>query len=90
MTTIAVYVDDLILINATAEEMQRMKESLTIQYKMTDMGNIHYCLGVSIVQNESEKTLWLHYKQYVQNMLQKQPKAKSHLHQLISVLNWKG
>ena len=55
MTTIAVYVDDLILITATAEKMQRMKESLTIQYKMTDMGKIHYCLGVSIVQNESEK-----------------------------------
>lgn len=71
MTTIAVYVDDLILITATAKEMQMVKESLATQFKMTDMGKLHYCLGVTVVQDESKKCLWLHQEQYIQRLLEK-------------------
>ena len=42
VTVVAVYVDDLIVIGKTAEEMQHVKESLTAQFKMKDMGKLHY------------------------------------------------
>ena len=77
MTVIAVYVDDLILTTVTAKEMQKVKESLAVQFKMTDMGKLHYCLGVSIVQDENRKCVWLHQKQYVQTMLEKYGMAEA-------------
>ena len=43
--------------------MQIVKESLAIQFKMTDMGKLHYCLGVTVVQDEKEKCLLFHQEQ---------------------------
>ena len=59
MTVIAVYEDDLILITTMAEEMQEVKKYmyLTSQFKMTDMGKLHYCLRINIVQNEGNQSL---------------------------------
>ena len=71
LTIIAVYVDDLILITATVKEMQKVKDSLAIQFKMTDMGKLHYCLGVTVMQDESNKCVWLHREQYIQRLLEK-------------------
>ena len=71
MTIVAVYVDDLILITKTVEEMQEVKKSLAAQFKMKDMGELHYCLGVSIEQDKDRKCLWMHQKQYIQNMIEK-------------------
>ncbi len=68
-TIIAVYVDDLILITKTAEEMSDMKSILASRFKMTDMGELHYCLGVTI--ERSVDCLWLHQKQYISSMLKK-------------------
>ena len=38
MIIAAVYVDDLILITRTVEDMQKVKESLATWFKMKDMG----------------------------------------------------
>ena len=38
---------------------------------MTDMGKLHYCLGVTVVQDESNKCVWLHQEQYIQRLLEK-------------------
>jgi len=32
---------------------------------MKDMGELHYCLGVSIVQDRESESIWLHQKQYI-------------------------
>ena len=71
MTIVAVYVDDLILIAGTQGEMQDVKKNLADRFKMKDMGSLHYCLGISIVQDEQNGCIWLHQKQYIQNMLQR-------------------
>ena len=42
-----------------------------ISMECADMGELHYCPGVSIEHDEDHKCLWLHQKQYVLNMLQK-------------------
>ena len=36
---------------------------------MKDMGSLHYCLGVSIIQNVDG--IWLHQKQYVLSLLRR-------------------
>ena len=68
---VAVYVDDLIIIANTAEEMRKVKEILSVRFKMTDMGKLHYCLGITIEQEEGKQCLWIHQKQYISNMLAK-------------------
>ena len=40
--------DDLILLAKTQEEMQQMKTSLSNTFKMKDMGELHYCLGMNV------------------------------------------
>ena len=71
VTVVAVYVDDLILITETSEEMETVKESLKKKFRMKDMGRLHYCLGISIMQDDDDKSIWLHQKQYICNMLKR-------------------
>ena len=71
LTVVAVYVDDLIIIANTAKEMTRVKEILASQFKMKDMGKLHYCLGITVEQDENQQCLWLHQKQYISNILVK-------------------
>ena len=66
---IAVYVDDLILIAETQEEMQQMKQSLSDTFKMKDLGELHYCLGVNVHMNDNG--IFLCQSQYIQRLLEK-------------------
>jgi hypothetical protein len=70
-TIVAVYVDDLVLIAKTHKEMQNVKKCLADRFKMKDMGELHYCLGVSMEQDDEHKYLVLHQKQYILNMLKR-------------------
>ena len=60
VTIVAVYVDDLIIISKTAEEMRTIKKNLSARFKMKDMGRLHNCLEVNIEQDECNKCLWIH------------------------------
>ena len=50
LTIIVVHVDDLMILAQNILEMQRLKDSLKLQFKMKDMGELHYYVGASIVQ----------------------------------------
>lgn len=71
VTVVAVYVDDLIIIAKMTEKMEGVKRNLATQYKMKDLGKLHYCLGITIEQDEKNKSLCLHQQQYIQGMLEK-------------------
>ena len=68
---IAVYVDDLLVLMETQDVMDEIKAILCDSFKMKDMGQLHYCLGISIVQNKENSTVYLHQNQYIENMLKK-------------------
>jgi hypothetical protein len=69
VTIVAVYVDDLIIMSSLSRKLDAIKKALMERFKMKDMGAIHYCLGVSVIQ--SSDGMWLHQKQYVLSMLRK-------------------
>ncbi len=48
---VAVYVDDLIIMTKTTDEMTELKQNMVKRFKMKDMGELHYCLGINIVGN---------------------------------------
>ena len=72
---IAVYVDDLIILT----EMQKIKDILKAQFKMKDMIELHYCLGVGVVQDKENKQIWLHQGHYIEKIVKKfgQTEAKT-------------
>ena len=49
---IAVYVDDLILIAKSLSEIRQMRDSLSKTFKMKDMGQLRYCLGINFELTE--------------------------------------
>jgi len=60
-----VYVDDLILITKTLQEMNELKANLSLRSRIKDMGKLNQCLRISIVHDEDQKCLWLHQRQYI-------------------------
>jgi hypothetical protein len=50
--TVAVYVDDWIIITKTPEKMEEVKASLAARFKMKDLGKLHYRLGITIEQED--------------------------------------
>ena len=54
---IAVYVDDLIVVANTIDEMANAKECLSRKFRMKELGRLQYCLGITIEQNEYQHYL---------------------------------
>ena len=69
LAVVAVYVDDLFLLTDTEEEMSRIKSALTNRFKMKDMGKLHFCLGISILQGRG--VVRITQKQYITKLLKK-------------------
>lgn len=67
---LAVYVDDLILITESTESMDELKQALKKRYKMKDMGELSYILGISVVQDRAKNCIFLHQKHYIETILQ--------------------
>jgi len=57
--------------------MQQIKKNLALWFQMKDMGKLHNCLGINIEQNEADKYLLIHQKQYILNMLEKYKLSKA-------------
>ena len=71
LSIVAVYVDDLIMATKTQEEMQQVKQLLQSRFKMKDLGELHYCLGIIIKYDMVGKLIEIHQKQYIMKMLEK-------------------
>lgn len=60
---IAVYVDDLIFIGSEVNELLELKRELSARFSMKDMGELHFCLGIVIIQDKGASVIKLHQKQ---------------------------
>ena len=47
---IALYVDDLILTSNSSDLLSKVKSALKEKYKMTDLGELSWCLGIQVAQ----------------------------------------
>jgi len=47
---IALYVDDLILASNSSDLLSKVKLALKQNYKMTDLGELSWCLGIQVAQ----------------------------------------
>ncbi|KAJ8381146.1 hypothetical protein SKAU_G00019240 [Synaphobranchus kaupii] len=51
--------------------MNELKMALKKRYKMKDMGELSYILGISVVQDKEKNCVLLHQKHYIEAILQK-------------------
>lgn len=68
---LAVYVDDLILITESMESMKALKLALKKHYKMNDMADLSYILGISVIRDKERNCVFPHQKHYIEAILQK-------------------
>ena len=71
LTIIGVHFDDLMILARNITQMRSVKDSLKLQFKMKDMGELHYYVGVCIVQDVKNKQVFLHQGHYVEKMVEK-------------------
>ena len=69
LTNITVYVDDLILLADMLEALISLKQELHARFHMKDLGELAFCLGISVLQGEG--WLQIHQKLYMKSMLER-------------------
>ena len=71
MFVVAVYVDDIVLAGRSDERMTEVKKALAKQFEVKDMGELHYFLGVKIIQDPKSGEVWIGQPAYTKSVLQK-------------------
>lgn len=71
MFIIAVYVDDIVLAGKSKKRMSEVKQALAKQFEVKDMGELHYFLGVNIVQDSNTGEVCIGQPAYAANLVQK-------------------
>ena len=67
---IAVYVDDILIATKTDERMTEVKAAITDRFDVKDLGELHFFLGVKVVQDQKTGAIWLGQPVYSENIIQ--------------------
>ena len=67
---IAVYVDDLIIASNNINARIQLQQQLSKKYKMKDLGELHWCLGMRITRNRKERKITVDKSHYINTILQ--------------------
>ena len=68
---VLVYVDDLIILSSNMESMAALKSKLEAEYEMTDLGELHYCLGVEFARDRGARTITMSQAKNVKEVLER-------------------
>ena len=68
MIIVAVYVDDILLACNSMKKMEQVKKELGGYFKVNDLGELTYFLGVKIIQTKTG-SIWLGQKLYTESVL---------------------
>ncbi|CAB4008956.1 Hypothetical predicted protein, partial [Paramuricea clavata] len=68
---IAMYVDDILLAGKNGQKINEVKQALAEQFQMKDMGQLHYFLGVKVIQKPDSKEIWIGQEAYTKSVLER-------------------
>lgn len=68
---IILYVDDLLIIGSNEDQIKSLKEILSKNFKMKDMGNAKNYLGINIVQDRNKGKIEIHQIPYLKEVLRR-------------------
>ena len=69
LLVLAVHVDDCILTGSLARLINEYKGELNKKYTLTDLGPVHWLLGIKVTQNREEHTISLSQLAYINTIL---------------------
>jgi len=64
-----IYVDGLIITSSSADLIQEEQDSLCNAFEMTDLGFLHFCLGIEVWQQPNK--IFISQAKYASKLLQK-------------------
>lgn len=67
---LVVYVDDIIVATNREDKYNELKEELVKEFKVNDLGTLHYCLGIEFKQDPTTKSVTIHQRKYIKKILQ--------------------
>lgn len=71
ITYVAIYVDDILIFTNSNESKLHIKKNLSNNFKMKDIGEAHYVLGMKVTRDRLKGKLWLDQELYINNILKK-------------------
>ncbi|XP_023742905.1 uncharacterized mitochondrial protein AtMg00810-like [Lactuca sativa] len=67
ITTLTVYVDDMIITRDDKEEITRLQKELAIEFEMKNLGGLKYFLGIEVAR--SKQSIFLSQQKYILDLL---------------------
>ncbi|CAN6681761.1 unnamed protein product [Malus baccata var. baccata] len=67
VTALIIYVDDMIITGDNSEEMMKLEQNLAAEFKMQNLGELKYFLGVEVAR--SSRCIFLSQRKYVLDLL---------------------
>lgn len=71
ITIVTLYVDDLIVAATNMKLVKEFKQAISNQYKVKDLGELRWVLGMEVRRDRTNRMLELHQKAYVEQMLKR-------------------
>ena len=68
---VAVYVDDLTIFASDLDDLLNLKSALAKRFKMEDMGEISFLLGLQITRDRSKREITVGQQKYIKDMIDK-------------------
>ena len=68
---LAIHVDDCILTGVSKKLIEVYKEKINSRYALTDLGPVHWLLGINIVRDRKKRTVTLSQHAYINSILKK-------------------
>ena len=65
------YVDDIILAGKSQTRITQVKTELGKSFRVKDLGELHYFLGVNVKQHSDGGNIWIGQPSYTQEVLKK-------------------
>ena len=68
---VIIYVDDLVILSSDVDMINELKACLECQFKMSDLGELHFFLGVLFERNRRSRTITMHQRSYIESVLER-------------------
>ena len=69
MVFLVLYIDDILLLGENIKLLTEVKDWLATQFKMKDLGNANYVLGIQILRDKKNRVLALSQATYIDKVL---------------------
>ena len=63
--------DDLIILASNVTQLKWLKSELEKEFEMSDLGELHYCLGVEFERNREAHTITMNQRSYIEEVLKR-------------------